>query len=158
MINDHLYVVQLTPEIEKVFNISKLKPYKQNKYSKTVRSNQEPTVVNPPTVQVNEHSSSEESSEDEELVVRKRKRPMSPPQPHGSTPARSTSREDNDEAAQSSIAEPEATVGGYSTPTDRTRSSTSIEASEPSSESPAELPRLRPRESLRAPSFYQGGQ
>ena len=85
---------------------------------------------------MNENSSSDESSEDEELVIRKRKLPT-PPQ--RSTPTPSSNSEDGEVEAQSStsVAEPEATVGGYSIPTDRTRSSTGVEASEPSSESPA---------------------
>lgn len=34
VINDHLYVVQITPTMEKVINISKMKHYPTNKYSK----------------------------------------------------------------------------------------------------------------------------
>ena len=41
VINDHLCVVQLTPEKEKVVNIRKMKPYEENKYSRKVLKERE---------------------------------------------------------------------------------------------------------------------
>ena len=76
VINDHLYVVQITPTMEKVVNISKMKHYPINKYSKKkldevktpVRSQVEKNTVC--TRSEIEHDSENSSDEDIKLEFR----------------------------------------------------------------------------------------
>ena len=91
VINDHLYVVQLAPGVEKVVNISKMKHFQRNKYNEgkyPVIGN--PSVTNPPaqreTQREHPESYDDNSDSEGELMVtqsvpirRQSKRPESVP-------------------------------------------------------------------------------
>lgn len=72
-INDHLYVVQMAPGVDKVVNLGKMKHFQRNKYNQ----NKYPAVGNPTVTNVPVHEeskqpnvdSSDESS-DEEFVIK----------------------------------------------------------------------------------------
>ena len=86
VINDHLYVVQLAPGIERVVNIGKIKHFQRNKNNEVrYLLIDNPTVINPRAQSSLESSDDSSDSEDELMVTQDTlpRRQISVPKPVG---------------------------------------------------------------------------